>query len=91
MPRRAYDYLPQFHTGHLLSTIGAFILITGLLLMLFNFLRAGRRGAKAPANPWHGVTLEWKIPSPPPHENFDVIPEITTKPYFFGTKDENKA
>jgi hypothetical protein len=29
------------------------------------------------------------IPSPPPHENFDEIPEITTKPYFFGTKDKN--
>ncbi|HNX82838.1 MAG: cbb3-type cytochrome c oxidase subunit I [Bacteroidales bacterium] len=88
MPRRSYDYLPQFHTGHFLSTIGAFILIAGLLLMLYNFIRAGRRGEKAPANPWHGVTLEWKIPSPPPHENFDEIPEITSRPYFFGSKEK---
>jgi cytochrome c oxidase subunit 1 len=90
MPRRAYDYLPQFHTGHFISTIGAFILFAGLIIMLYNFIRAGRRGVKAPANPWHGVTLEWKIPSPPPHENFDEIPEITSRPYLFGSRDKDK-
>jgi cytochrome c oxidase subunit 1 len=90
MPRRAYDYLPQFHTGHFLSTIGAFILFAGLILMVFNLLVARRRGAIAPANPWHGVTLEWTIPSPPPHENFEEIPEITSRPYFFGKKEETK-
>jgi cytochrome c oxidase subunit 1 len=90
MPRRSYDYLPQFHTGHFLSTIGAFILFTGLILMVINLLVARRRGAIAPANPWHGVTLEWTIPSPPPHENFEEIPEITRRPYFFGKKEETK-
>lgn len=88
MPRRYFDYLPQFHTGHLLSTIGAFILFAGLILMVSNLVYHIRRGAIAPANPWHGVTLEWQIPSPPPHENFDVIPEIKTKPYFFGDKND---
>ncbi len=29
MPRRYYDYLPQFHPYHLTSTIGSWILITG--------------------------------------------------------------
>jgi cytochrome c oxidase subunit 1 len=90
MPRRAYDYLPQFHTGHFLSTIGAFILFAGLVLMVINLMVARRRGAIAPANPWHGVTLEWTIPSPPPHENFEEIPEITRRPYFFGKKEETK-
>jgi cytochrome c oxidase subunit 1 len=90
MPRRAYDYLPQFHIGHFLSTIGAFILFAGLILMVCNLLVARRRGAIAPANPWHGVTLEWTIPSPPPHENFEEIPEITSRPYFFGKKEETK-
>jgi cytochrome c oxidase subunit 1 len=90
MPRRSYDYLPQFHTGHFLSTIGAFVLFAGLILMVYNLLVARRRGAIAPANPWHGVTLEWKIPSPPPHENFEEIPEITSRPYLFGKKEETK-
>jgi cytochrome c oxidase subunit 1 len=90
MPRRSYDYLPQFHTGHFLSTIGAFILFAGLILMVYNLLVARRRGAIAPANPWHGVTLEWRIPSPPPHENFEEIPKITSRPYLFGKKEETK-
>jgi cytochrome c oxidase subunit 1 len=84
MPRRYFDYLPQFTTGEVISSIGSFIMVAGLFLMLINLIIAARRGDPAPANPWNGVTLEWQIPSPPPHENFDSIPEITTKPYFFG-------
>lgn len=90
MPRRSYDYLPQFHTGHFLSTIGAFILISGLILMIYNLVVGARRGPIAPSNPWKGSTLEWKIPSPPPHENFDEIPEITSRPYFYGTNANTK-
>ncbi|MCU0367041.1 MAG: cbb3-type cytochrome c oxidase subunit I [Bacteroidales bacterium] len=90
MPRRSYDYLPQFQSGHVLSTVGAFILIAGLLLMVYNLVRGARKGEVAPANPWKGVTLEWKIPSPPPHENFDDIPVITSKPYLFGNNSDNK-
>jgi cytochrome c oxidase subunit 1 len=90
MPRRYFDYLPQFQTGHVISTVGAFILFTGLILMVYNFVYHIKRGAIAPANPWKGVTLEWQIPSPPSHENFDEIPVITTDPYIFGTSTENK-
>lgn len=89
MPRRYYDYLPQFHTGHFLSTMGAFVLFTGLVLMVWNLIYHAKHGAIAPSNPWKGVTLEWQIPSPPSHENFDVIPEITGDPYVFGKNPEN--
>lgn len=83
MPRRYFDYLPQFHAGHFLSTIGAIILIIGIFMMLFNLIYYRHRGPVAPANPWKGVTLEWQIESPPTHENFDVIPEIKNPPYLF--------
>jgi cytochrome c oxidase subunit I len=88
MPRRYFDYLPQFETGQVISTIGAFILITGLIMMVWNLVYHRRRGEIAPANPWKGVTLEWLIPSPPSHENFDVIPEIKTKPYLFAKTEK---
>jgi len=84
MPRRYFDYLPQFQWGHFISGIGAFILITGLVLMVWNLVYHKRHGAIAPANPWKGVTLEWQIASPPPLENFDEIPVIKHKPYWFG-------
>lgn len=83
MPRRYFDYDPKFQTGQMISSIGAFILIIGLIGMISNLIYHRRRGAIAPANPWHGVTLEWQIPSPPPHENFDEVPVITRDPYVF--------
>ena len=81
MPRRYYDYLPQFHTGHFISTMGAYILSVGLILMIYNFMRAARKGEIAPANPWGSKSIEWSIPSPPPLENFEEIPIITEEPY----------
>lgn len=90
MPRRYFDYLPQFQWGHFLSGIGAFILVTGLILMAWNLIYHKKRGAIAPANPYNGVTLEWQIASPPPLENFDEIPVIKHNPYWFGTEEEIK-
>ena len=80
MPRRYFDYLPQFTLGQQVSTIGGFILAVGLFIMIFNLFK-GRKGPIATANPWGGRTLEWQIPSPPPVENFDEIPNITKGPY----------
>jgi cytochrome c oxidase subunit I len=81
MPRRYFDYLPEYHTGHMISSIGAGILIIGIFLMFYNLIRSGKRGEIATANPWNGKTLEWTIPSPPPLENFEEIPVITEGPY----------
>jgi len=83
MPRRYFDHLPQFHTGHLLASAGAFLMVAGLLLMFHNLAKALRRGAPAAANPWGGVTLEWSTPSPPPVENFAELPPVPEKPYAF--------
>ena len=35
---------------------------------------------KAGDNPWGSTTLEWTIPSPPPHENFTTTPTVTAGP-----------
>lgn len=83
MPRRYYDYLPQFHSLNLVSTIGSWILLCGLLLIFGNLIYALFRGEKAPANPWGGATLEWQIPSPPPALNFPVTPVVDRGPYVY--------
>ncbi len=83
MPRRYYDYPPQYFTGQLVSTIGSWILAAGLIIIFRNLIVAFYRGPKAPDNPWGGSTLEWQVPSPPPHENFESIPVITRGPYSF--------
>ena len=81
MPRRYFDYLPQFQTGHFISTIGAFILGLGFLLIFINLVRSAKKGKITTSNPWGGLTLEWQIPSPPTVENFEEIPVITEGPY----------
>lgn len=81
MPRRYYDYLPQFQGWHILSTVGSWILVSGIVFMYGNLLYALLKGPKASMNPWGGTTLEWKVPSPPPLENFDEIPIVTGGPY----------
>jgi cytochrome c oxidase subunit 1 len=83
MPRRYYDYLPQFRTLHLTATFGSWILIAGLILMFANLFRGLFKGEKAKDNPWGGATLEWQISSPPPKENFEKIPVIQHGPYDF--------
>lgn len=84
MPRRYYDYLPEFHSYHLASTIGSWILILGLIIMFTNLYIGMRRGPKAPMNPWGGVTLEWTTQTPPILENFHEIPTVTTGPYDYS-------
>jgi len=84
MPRRYYDYLAQFHTLQLISTIGSWILITGLILMFGNLFYSLFRGERAENNPWGGATLEWQITSPPPADNFKKIPVVDSGPYEFG-------
>jgi cytochrome c oxidase subunit 1 len=71
MPRRYFDYKPEFEFWHMVSTIGAYILLAGLVMVLVNLLRSLTSGRRAPANPWGANTLEWHTPSPPPHFNFD--------------------
>jgi cytochrome c oxidase subunit 1 len=83
MPRRYYDYLPQFQPLHVVSTVGSWILITGIIIMFVNLIRSIRTGPVCEdPNPWGGGrTLEWSVPSPPPLENFDEIPTVTRGPY----------
>ncbi|WP_026853379.1 cytochrome c oxidase subunit I [Geothrix fermentans] len=83
MPRRYYVHLPQFHTMHVVATVGSWFLVLGLLMFFGALLYALFKGGKAEDNPWGGVTLEWTIPSPPPLENFETIPTITHGPYHF--------
>jgi cytochrome c oxidase subunit I len=78
MPRRIYTYTPGLHvtTYNLVSTIGSFILGLGVLITVINVLVSLKRGQRAGNDPWHGYTLEWFVSSPPPENNFDVVPRV---------------
>ena len=50
-------------------------------MMISNLIAGARKGEIASANPWHGTTLEWQIPSPPSLENFDEDIIVKENPY----------
>jgi cytochrome c oxidase subunit 1 len=43
---------------------------------VINVLQSIKSGKRAGNDPWLGNTLEWFVPSPPPANNFDVVPRI---------------
>jgi cytochrome c oxidase subunit I len=81
MPRRIYTYPEElgWTTVNLITTIGAFVLAIGILLLLINVLVSLKRGAPAGPNPWDAPTLEWATSSPPPPYNFPVIPVVASR------------
>jgi cytochrome c oxidase subunit 1 len=78
MPRRVADYLPDLGWTFLnqLATAGSFVIAVSMAVFLVNVVLTLRRPRNAPADPWHGNTLEWATSSPPPVYNFDRLPEV---------------
>src|SRR3954470_10143932 len=78
MPRRVYEYpdIADLHVLNLISTIGSFILAVGVVVTAYNLVRSLKKGVTAGPDPWKGNTLEWFTTSPPPENNFDVIPRV---------------
>ncbi len=91
MPRRYWQYPPEFQVLHILSTAGASILGIGYLLPMVYFLWSLRYGALAGNNPWRATGLEWKTTSPPPTDNFPVTPIVTEPAYDYGAMDAPEA
>jgi len=89
MPRRYYDYTalaknhPEITTYNVLSSLGAYLLATGLTVVLVYLLVSLFAGRRAPANPWGAATLEWQCSSPPPYDNFPAPPAVGD-PYDFS-------
>jgi len=82
MPRRYYDYEPQFEIYHQLSTYGSWILGVGLFLVLGYMMMSLFKGKKAGRNPWGALTLEWThTTTPPDPHNFTETPVVTRGPY----------
>ena len=83
-PRRVESYASTFNTGNLITTIGAYTIMVGMLVLLHGVISSWRSGDKAPMNPWQAKTLEWTVPNPIPLENFDVLPTVTSDAYGYG-------
>ncbi|HEX5012351.1 MAG TPA: cbb3-type cytochrome c oxidase subunit I [Planctomycetota bacterium] len=89
MPRRYYDHTDNPYTNELqwlnvITSVAAFVLGTAQLIFAWNVIKTVAVGRQAAQNPWEVGTLEWTVPSPPPHHNFDTLPLVTTGPHEFS-------
>jgi cytochrome c oxidase subunit I+III len=78
MPRRVYTYPDGlgWTIYNVLETIGGFVTLAGILLLLGNLVVSYRRNIPAGNDPWDAPTLEWTTSSPPPAYNFPAIPRV---------------
>ncbi len=88
MPRRIYTYGAENGWGfwNLFSTVGAFVLGVSFLVLLAAALQSLRSGPRAGNDPWDGRTLEWRTTSPPPPENFPLLPPVYARDTFWREK-----
>jgi len=82
-----YDFLkPQQPLNEFIS-YSAFALFAVQALFAFNFLWSLKFGKKAPQNPWEDNGMEWSLPNPAPHGNWDKTPNVYRGPYEFSSPE----
>lgn len=81
MPRRVYTYPAGmgWDIFNLISSIGAFILASGVLVFLVNYFYSNRTYEMAGRNPWGADSLEWSLVSPPPNYGFSQLPIVRSR------------
>jgi len=80
-----YEFLKPLQPLNTFISISAFLLFASQLIFAVNFIASWFTGAKAGNNPWHDNGLEWTLPSPPPHGNFEVTPTVYRGPYEYSS------
>jgi cytochrome c oxidase subunit I len=86
-PRRVVHYDSVFGVANFVSTMGAYVIGLGMIVLLYAVVSSWRHGPIAPANPWGSKTLEWTVPNPIPLANFEVLPVVISDPYGYGEGD----
>src|SRR3569623_2015062 len=78
MTRRRYTYPAEAGWEGLnqLATLGAVLMLLGVLVLLINAWRSRKSGKIAGDNPWRAGTLEWSTTSPPPVYNYLYPPTV---------------
>jgi cytochrome c oxidase subunit I+III len=98
MPRRVFTYPPDIGLDalNLTSTIGAFILASGVGVIFWDLVRPKGQQPYSARNPWRAGTLEWLQEMPGQPWGIRSIPEIDSRyplwdqPHFERDVDEGR-
>jgi cytochrome c oxidase subunit 1 len=82
-----YEFLQPMQHWNVFITYSALILGASQIFFLFNFFWSLFAGKKAERNPWQANTLEWTVPYPTPHGNFEVQPVVYRGAYEFSSPE----
>jgi cytochrome c oxidase subunit 1 len=82
-----YDFLKPQQPLNVFISYSAFALFAVQSLFLVNFLWSLKFGKKAPMNPWEDNGMEWSLPNPAPHGNWDRTPNVYRGPYEFSAPE----
>jgi cytochrome c oxidase subunit 1 len=90
--RRIYDpteyaFLAPLQPLNQFISISAFLLFAVQAIFAANFLISLWRGKRAEQNPWEDNGLEWSLPSPAPHGNWERVPTVYRGPYEFSAPE----
>jgi cytochrome c oxidase subunit I len=95
--RRIYSYegfaqlaTPGLQELRVIATVAAVTMLVFQIPFLINFFMSMKNGEEADANPWKANTLEWTVPSPPPHGNFAEFPTVYRGPYEYGAPEREE-
>jgi cytochrome c oxidase subunit 1 len=71
----------EWGPANLVASAGGGLVVLGVLLLVLNLLVSvvAGKGQAAGSDPWGGHTLEWITTSPPPADNFRVLPEVRSE------------
>ena len=92
MPRRYHTYpdLPTYNSLQMASTIGSWVLVIGVVLVLGTWIHGLRKGKRtSEENPWNSSTLEWQTATPPTLFNFNEEVEVSRDPYDYESFRED--
>jgi cytochrome c oxidase subunit 1 len=96
--RRIFDFtnfpelaVPWMRDLRVLATSALLVMLGAQVIFIYNLFHSMFRGEKAGKNPWKSNTLEWTAESPPPHGNWQELPNVYRGPYEYSVpgRDED--
>ena len=84
---------PSWQPFFIVSGVGVLVITAGTGLFVLQIVYSvwkRRKLRDRTGDPWDGRTLEWSIPSPAPHYNFAVLPEVSRRDEWWFRKQHAK-